>query len=102
MTSKSARILVALLLLSVAALAAPPAAAAPAPSPLASEKININTARAEELVALPGIGPSYAARIVKYREKNGPFKKIEDLLNVRGIGPKTFERIRDRLTLGKN
>jgi competence protein ComEA len=66
------------------------------------EKVNINTAGVDELVALPGIGRAYAERIVEYRQKNGPFKKVEDILNVRGIGEKTFERIRDRLTLGKN
>ena len=77
--------------------ALPPAAAAPAPS---AEKININTASSDDLTALPGIGKAYADRIVQYREKNGPFKKVEDLLNVQGIGEKTFERIRDRITVG--
>jgi competence protein ComEA len=96
------RIVTALVLLSLVALAAPPAAAAPAPPPATGEKVNINTAGAEELTALPGIGPAYARRIVEYREKNGPFKKLEDLLNVRGIGEKTFARIRERVTLGKN
>jgi competence protein ComEA len=92
------------LLLAAAALAAPQAFAAQRPAaPAASaEKININTASADELVGLPGIGPAYAQRIVEYREKNGPFKRLEDLLNVRGIGEKTFARIRDRLTLGKS
>src|SRR6266446_4914670 len=75
---------------------AAPQAAAP------GEKVNINTAGVDELVALPGIGRAYAERIVEYRQKNGPFKKVEDILNVRGIGEKTFERIRDRLTIGKN
>jgi len=68
----------------------------------AGEKVNINTAGVDELVALPGIGKAYAERIVEYRQKNGPFKRVEDILNVRGIGEKTFERIRDRLTLGKS
>lgn len=77
----------------------PAATAAPQPA-AGGEKININTASADDLASLPGIGPSYAQRIVEYREKNGPFHKVEDLLNVRGIGEKTFERIRDRLTLG--
>jgi competence protein ComEA len=77
-----------------------PAAAASSQPAAGSEKININTASADDLASLPGIGPSYAQRIVEYREKNGPFHKVEDLLNVRGIGEKTFERIRDRLTLG--
>ena len=75
---------------------ATPQAAAP------GEKVNINTAGVDELVALPGIGRAYAERIVEYRQKNGPFKKVEDILNVRGIGGKTFERIRDRLTIGKS
>jgi len=85
------------------AAAMPPAAAAPQPQGQAvpEAKVNINTASAEELTALPGIGPSYAQRIVEHREKNGPFKRPEDLLNVRGIGDKTFERIRDRITVGK-
>jgi competence protein ComEA len=80
----------------------PPVAAAPAAAPAspAGEKINVNTASAEELVALPGIGMAYAQRIVEYREKNGPFRKVDDLLNVRGIGEKTLERIRDRVTVG--
>jgi competence protein ComEA len=55
------------------------------------KKININTASAEELAQLKGIGPSYAAKIVAYREKNGPFKMPEDLMQVSGIGQKTVE-----------
>jgi comEA protein len=90
------------LTLALGAAAPPLSAAAPAAGVTVTEvKININTATAEELTALPGIGPSYAQRIVEHREKNGPFKKVEDLLNVRGIGEKTFEKIRDRLTVGK-
>ena len=104
MTRGSLQYTGAILLLAVAALVLLPGtargAAAQAPAP--SEKVNINTAGVDELVALPGIGKSYAERIVEYRQKNGPFKKVEDILNVRGIGEKTFERIRDRLTIGKN
>jgi len=55
------------------------------------QKININTASAEELAQLKGIGPSHAAKILAYREKNGPFKMPEDLVQVPGIGQKTFE-----------
>ena len=55
------------------------------------KKININTATAEELAQLKGIGPSHAAKIVAYREKNGPFKMPEDLTQVSGIGQKTIE-----------
>ena len=54
-------------------------------------KININSASAEELAQLKGIGPSHAAKIVAYREKNGPFKMPEDIMQVSGIGQKTFE-----------
>ena len=64
-------------------------------------RIDINAAGVEALSSLPGIGESYAGRINSYREKNGPFRKIEDLLNVRGIGDATFEKIRDRITVGK-
>ena len=85
----------ALLMLAGAALPPPLAAAQPQ-----AEKVNINAATADQLTALPGIGPSYAQRIVEYREKNGPFKKVEDLLNVTGIGEKTFEKIKDRITVG--
>src|SRR5436309_1996494 len=81
------------------AAAAPPAGAAP---PADNGKININSAGVDELVTLPGIGKAYAERIIEYREKNGPFKKVEDIINVRGIGEKTFERIKDRLTIGKS
>ena len=104
MTRGSLRFLSAVLVLAVAALALSPGTArgaAPQP-PAPAEKVNINTAGVDELVALPGIGKSYAERIVEYRQKNGPFKKVENILNVRGIGEKTFDRIKDRLTIGKN
>lgn len=55
------------------------------------QKININTATAEELAQLKGIGPSHAANIVAFREKNGPFKSPEELMQVSGIGQRTFE-----------
>ena len=58
-------------------------------------KINLNKATAAELSQLKGIGMKYAERIVEYREKNGPFKNVEDLLNVQGIGPKTLEKNKD-------
>lgn len=56
------------------------------------EKININTATAEQLTQLKGIGASHAAGIIAYREKNGPFQKPEDLIKVPRIGQKTFEK----------
>jgi competence protein ComEA len=56
------------------------------------EKININTASVEELTQLNGVGPKYAAKIIEYREKYGPFKTPQDLMQVSGIGQKTFEK----------
>jgi competence protein ComEA len=67
--------------------------------PLAT--IDINTAGVEELMDLPGVGRAYAERIVNYREENGPFETREEIMNVRGIGEKTFLRIRDRIRVGK-
>jgi comEA protein len=65
-----------------------------------AEKININTASQAELQKLPRIGEVVAQRIIDFREKNGKFKKIEELMKVRGIGEKTFENIKDRITVG--
>jgi len=62
------------------------------------EKININTANIEELQKLPGIGPSKAQAIVDYRNSNGPFKSVEEIKNVKGIGEKTFEKLKDLIT----
>ncbi len=65
--------------------------------PLAT--VNPNTATAAELETLPGIGASTAARILEYRLKNGPFKKIEDVMNVQGVGEKSFLKLRPQLTV---
>ncbi len=62
-------------------------------------KININTASAEELTQLQGIGPKYAAKIVEYRDQNEPFASPEDLMKVPGIGQKTFEKNKDLITV---
>lgn len=75
------------------------AASAPQNSNAAVELININTASAEELDTLPGIGPSIAQRIVEYRTQNGPFATIDEIINVSGIGPATFEKIKDLITV---
>ena len=61
--------------------------------------VNINTASVKELDALLGIGTKTAALIVEYRQKNGPFKKIEELMNVRGVGEKSFLKLRPQLTV---
>ena len=71
------------------------------PSPLAGEElIDINTASLEELDTLPGIGPTTAQKIIDYREENGNFEAIEDIVNVSGIGAATYEEIKDLITVG--
>ncbi|MGB9757785.1 MAG: ComEA family DNA-binding protein [Candidatus Bipolaricaulaceae bacterium] len=61
--------------------------------------LDLNRATAAELEKLPGIGPTLAARIVAWRETHGPFRTVEDLLAVPGIGPKTLENLRDKVTV---
>jgi competence protein ComEA len=62
--------------------------------------VNINTASEFELAGLPGIGPSAAKSIVTYRTENGPFKSIEEIQKVSGVGPATFEKIKQLITVG--
>jgi competence protein ComEA len=64
-----------------------------------TEKVNINTATAEEIAQLKNIGSSYAMRIVEYRQENGPFEKPEDILKVKGIGEKTYELNKDKISV---
>ncbi|MBR4904169.1 MAG: helix-hairpin-helix domain-containing protein [Selenomonadaceae bacterium] len=64
-----------------------------------SNLININTADAEELATLKGIGNSLAQRIIDYREQNGAFKTIDEIKNVRGIGEKKFDAFKDKITV---
>jgi competence protein ComEA len=61
--------------------------------------VNLNTATVSELEVLPGIGARTAARIVEYREKKGPFKKIEELMNVQGVGEKSFLKLKPQITV---
>ena len=65
-----------------------------------TELIDINTASLAELDSLPGIGPTTAQKIIDYREQNGPFLTKEDIINVSGIGPGTYERLKDLITVG--
>jgi len=62
-----------------------------------AEKININKASATELTQLKRIGPKLSQRIVEYREKHGPFERPGDIMQVKGIGPKTFELNKERI-----
>lgn len=65
----------------------------------AESMVNINQADAQQLASLPGIGETIAQAIVEYRDKNGPFRKVEDLMEVKGIGEKKLAAIRDMVTL---
>jgi competence protein ComEA len=64
-------------------------------------RVNINTASAEELDALPGIGPTTAQAIVDYRLEHGDFTAIQDVQNVPGVGPTTYDKIKDYITVGQ-
>lgn len=66
---------------------------------VSAEKVNLNTATAEQLEALPGIGPVAAKNILEYRKKAGKFNRIEEIINVKGVGEKKFLKIKDRLTV---
>ena len=84
--------LVVFLLLGGAAGAAAQSKSGPAakPAPATAVVVNLNSATAAQIATLPGIGEAAARRIIEYREKNGGFKKVEELMNVKGIGEKTF------------
>lgn len=64
-----------------------------------TEKINLNSATVEQLQTLPGVGPATAKAIVEHRTKSGKFNRIEEIINVKGIGEKKFQKIKDRLIL---
>jgi competence protein ComEA len=105
---------IVLMLLAVAAMAVLPAAAAQqtkapaapttkaarAKSSAPASPVNLNTATQAQLEALPGVGPKAAQRILDYRKQNGGFHKIEDLMNVKGFGEKTFLKLKPMLTIG--
>jgi competence protein ComEA len=105
------RMRVLFMVLAVVAMAALPVAAqqkssAPASRPAATKAatavttpVNLNTATQAQLEGLPGVGVKAAERILEYRQKNGPFKKIEDLMNVKGFGEKSFLKLKPMLTV---
>jgi competence protein ComEA len=78
---------------------APGPGSAATPSSPVAKKVNINTATLADLDTLPKVGPITAQKIIDYRVKNGPFKRIEDLKNVSGIGDATFEGLEDLITI---
>ena len=97
--SRTALALSFVLALAAAAIAAPQDPPPQSSSkPMASAALNINTATTADLQKLPGIGAATAERIVEYRQKNGPFKKVEELMNVRGIGEKSFLKLKPLIT----
>ena len=101
------RTLLSVVVLAVA-MTAPSIASAQTPQPTGARPsarkapagiVNLNTASATELQALPGIGAKTAERILEYRQKNGPFKKIEELMNIRGVGEKNFLKLKNQITV---
>lgn len=71
----------------------------PAGKPETKGKVNLNTASAEELIGISGIGEKRAADIIAYREETGGFSSIEEIMNISGIGEKTFQEIKDQITV---
>jgi competence protein ComEA len=93
-----------LMILAVVALAAVTTTAEQKARPTAAKStaapgapVNLNTATQAQLEALPGVGAKAAERILEYRQKNGSFKKVEDLMNVKGIGEKAFLKLKPLL-----
>jgi len=105
MFSRSQIVTALMLVLVLACASAAPAAAAPSavPKAAASETrpIDINTADSAALESVPGIGKSLSQRILTFREKNGPFQSVDDLLKVQGVGEKSIQKLRPYLTVSK-
>ena len=91
-------VLIAMLLYSPS-LSAVQAKAAPKPTAASAAPVNLNTATVAQLETLPGIGAATAKRIVDHRQKSGGFKKIEELMNVKGIGEKSFLKLKPLVTV---
>jgi competence protein ComEA len=80
-------------------VAAQAKAARPKPAPTVSTPVNLNTATASDLQSLPGVGAATARLIIEHREKNGGFKKVEELMNIKGIGEKSFLKLKPMVTV---
>lgn len=90
---------IAAIALSAAAAGAQGRATASKATATAAAPVNLNTATTDQLATIPGIGVKTAERIIAYREKNGGFKKIEDLMNVSGVGEKSFLKMKPLITV---
>ena len=86
-------------LLSAPALAQDKAKPAAKPAAPAAASINLNSATQAQLETLPGVGAATAKRIIEYRQKSGGFKKVEELMNVKGIGEKAFLKLKPYITV---
>ena len=93
------RVLIAALAIALSVAAQPHAQDTPRAATAASAPVNLNAATVAQLETLPGIGRATAERIIEYRQKNGGFKKAEDLMNVRGIGEKNFLKLKPLVTV---
>ena len=106
MTRTMTASVVAACMAGVLASAQTPTRRAPATTPtstpavVSTTALNLNTATSAQLEALPGIGKAVADRIIEYRQKSGSFKRVEDLMNVRGIGEKSFLKLKPLVTVG--
>jgi competence protein ComEA len=71
------------------------------PAATVAAVVNLNTATSAQIASLPGVGEKVAQRIIEYREKNGGFTKVEQLMNVKGIGEKSFLKLKSLVTVGE-
>jgi competence protein ComEA len=99
MNAKKIRIASALILCLAMALSSVSVLAQKSSGAQNSEKINLNSATVEQLQTLPGIGPAIAKSIVEHRAKSGKFNRIEEIINIKGVGEKKFQKIKDRLVI---